>query len=65
MRDELLNREVFMNLVEAQVLTKVIPRASLGLMSGLTMVAMSTKSRYFLRSSYICPAGKRAIWDVV
>ena len=29
-----LNREVFRNLVEAQVLTKVLPRASLGLMSG-------------------------------
>ena len=35
MRDELSNREVFVNLVEVQVLTKVLPRASLGLMSGI------------------------------
>ncbi len=34
MRDELPDREVFINLVEAKVLTKVLPRASLGLMSG-------------------------------
>ena len=47
-----------MNLVKTQVLTKVLPRDNLGLISGLTMVAIYTKSRYFLQSSYICPAGK-------